>query len=51
MLQYGRLTIRGSFFAMFLKAMMASEWTLMGSAVATVPCMGRILIIGLMLLG
>lgn len=44
-------TILGSFFAMFLKAMMASAWTLMGRDSAAVPCMGRIFVIGLRLLG
>lgn len=41
----------GSFFAMFLRAMMASAWTFMGREAAAVPWIGRIFVIGLRLEG
>ena len=47
---YWELTILGSFFAMFLRAMMASAWILMGRDAAAVPWIGRIFVIGLRLL-
>lgn len=50
-LWHSELTILGSFFAMFLRAMMASTWTLIGRVAAAVPWMGMIFVIDLMLEG
>ena len=44
-------TALDSFGAIFLKAKMASAWTLMGRLAAALPNMGRTFVIGLRLIG